>query len=267
MIEHGRPGTPSPETPSLETPSLETLCPEWSVPDVIQAIVTTRTGGASDSSWGTLNLGVHTGDDARTVVINRASLIRHLGLAQEPVWLNQVHGNEVFIADADMTLPAEADASYTTRPGVALVIMVADCLPILICSTDGREIAAIHAGWRGLANGIIARVVGQFRSNDLSAWLGPGIGRCHYEVDAVVKRHFDSEAPFSPSPGPGERLETNPMDHWMFDLSKEARDQLQRTGVIQIQSENICTYCDNRFYSYRRDGVTGRFAALIWIKR
>jgi len=240
----------------------ELLKPAWSLPADVQAVVTTRAGGVSNAAWSEFNLASHVGDDPGAVAANRRKLIRELirklirKLDSEPVWLNQVHGDQLYIVNESDGHPAviEADASYTRLPGIALAILVADCLPILICSSDGREIAAVHAGWRGLANGIIANAVQSFESRELTAWLGPAIGPCHYEVDEKVRSCFDSDTGFT----------VVDATHWMFDLAAVARQQLQKSGVDQIQASSICTACDSRFYSFRRDGETGRFAAVIW---
>ena len=138
---------------------------------------------------------------------------------------------------------------------MALAILVADCLPIFLSDTRGEEIAAIHAGWRGLSNGIIAKTIAKFRSDKLLAWLGPAIGPCHYEVDRLVRDRFESKSSFQAAADE---------DHWLFDMQMEASSQLRKLGVENIQVADICTHSNRDLYSYRRDGVTGRFSGLIW---
>jgi len=229
-----------------------------------------RRGGFSNKPFEWLNLATHVGDEARRVVKNRQTLFTELNLASEPVWLNQVHGNHINVAAAAMEVlklgkiegsspvVPDADASYTSQQGVVLAVLVADCLPIMLCAENGQEVAVVHAGWRGLANGIVERAVREFSTDRLIAWLGPAIGPCHYEVDDAVKNRFGTSHAFAQSKEDG---------HFMFDLYDEASTQLLSSGVTQIYGGNFCTYCDKRFYSYRRDGQTGRFAVLIWIKK
>jgi hypothetical protein len=215
---------------------------------------------------------MHVGDVAGKVSQNRQSLFEELKISSEPVWLNQVHGNHIEVVgpparselaasfvkiDEAVPVAPEADASYTRQPGTVLAILVADCLPIILCAENGQEVAVVHAGWRGLANGIVERAVRAFETDQLIAWLGPAIGPCHYEVDDVVKSQFGTSQAFSESQQEGR---------WMFNLYEEASSQLLNAGVKQIDGGNFCTYCDRRFFSYRRDGQTGRFAVLIWMK-
>ena len=227
----------------------------WGQPTNVQALVTTRFGGVSAPPYGDLNLALHVADQAASVTENRLRLAALAELPAPPLWLQQVHGTEVLLADSNPLPEPQADAAFTTESQRVLAIMVADCLPILLCSADGREIAAVHAGWRGLAERIIEKAVGQFSSCGISAWLGPAIGPCHYEVDNLVRSRFDSDVGFLPGRDAG---------HWMLNLYAIARQQLAEAGVASIAGGEDCTFCDSRFYSYRRDGETGRFAALIW---
>ena len=236
------------------------LLPAWQAPANIHGLVSTRSGGVSDGPYASMNLAQHVGDDPARVAVNRQRLQALAGLPGQPLWLQQVHGKSVVLADhrdaMSMAGPApEADAAYTSAAGQVLAIMVADCLPILLCSRDGNEIAAIHAGWRGLAANIIAETLAHFSSTDITAWLGPAIGPCHYEVDALLRDHFPGGQGFAPG---------RDADHWMFDLGVLARQQLTASGVQSLAGGDVCTFCDKRFYSYRRDGVTGRFAVFIW---
>ncbi|MBV1879774.1 MAG: peptidoglycan editing factor PgeF [Pseudomonadales bacterium] len=234
----------------------------WSAVKNVNAYLSSGASTEANLPYGGFNLAKHVGDSSQQVAANRGYLAAWLQGQQitsdEPLWLNQVHGSEVYLADVDRARGKEinADASYTDQPGIVLAVLVADCLPILMFSADGREVAVIHAGWRGLANGIIAKTVAQFRCRELNAWVGPAIGPCHYEVDQQVKQAFGSATNF---------IETDNVGRWRFDLAKEAARQLRYSAVSQVVCERICTYCDQRYYSYRRDGKTGRFAALISI--
>jgi YfiH family protein len=223
--------------------------------------MTTRAGGISEGVYGSLNLALHVGDQPEHVAFNRQLLQREIGLPSTPAWLTQIHGtdihipsNQVFSSPAPASV-IQADAAFCQTSGQVLAIMVADCLPILLCSRDGREIAAVHAGWRGLALGIIGQVVSRFESSDLLAWLGPAIGPCHYEVDDHVRSRFQGDTGF------GEGRDSQ---HWMRVLYAIARQQLQQAWVGTVCGCGQCTYCDPAYYSYRRDGVTGRMATLIW---
>ena len=237
------------------TPRL--LIPEWPAPANVQAAVTTRIGGQCRPPFAAFNVAQHVGDVAATVARNRQMLRDALALPVEPCWLEQVHGRETVAAESGAG--AAADASYTRTTGVACTVMVADCLPLLICDSTGSQVAAAHAGWKGLAGGVIESILVTFPDpSDVMVWLGPAIGPCHYEVGAEVKAAFeDGVAGFAPSARRG---------HWMMDLYALARSRLARAGVKQVFGGDLCTYCDEeRFYSYRRDGQTGRIAALIWL--
>ncbi|XOV90339.1 MAG: peptidoglycan editing factor PgeF [Pseudomonadota bacterium] len=220
------------------------IVPDWPVRPDIRALVTTRAEG---------NLATHVGDPGLALQ-NRARLTSSLSLPREPVWLEQVHGTDVHIASGDTLLTPRADAACSAEVGLPLVVLVADCLPILLASEYG-EIAVVHAGWRGLAAGIIDKTLARIESGRITAWLGPAIGPCHYEVDAPVRDSFESQTGF-----------TRGRDavHWHMDLCSVAREQLQRSGVSKICGGGICTWCDQRFYSHRENGAEARFAALIW---
>jgi YfiH family protein len=232
--------------------------PDWLVPGNIHAVVTTRQEG---------NLALHVGADVDRALTNRMRFGQTLGdLDTQPVWLNQVHGNRVLEVDCIPVSPPEtaapdADAAYTTLERVPLVIMVADCLPLLLASRDGIEIAAVHAGWRGLANQVIGATLKTFRSKDVVAWLGPAIGPCHYEIDHVVHSAFRSETGF-------RRVEGSDGEHWMMNLAEVAKEQLAEQGVTDVTGGDICTWCDDRFYSHRQDTLrsypAARFAAFVW---
>ena len=235
--------------------------PRWPVSASVHAVVTTRTGGASAGPYASMNLGTAVGDDPEAVARNRARLASLL--PSEPRWLTQVHGTTVVDAHS-VTAPLEADASFTRVHGVVSAVLIADCLPILITDREGRLAAAVHAGWRGLVGGVVENTVAALDMDPsrLLAWLGPAIGPQKFEVGADVFDAFLSRAPetapaFRPI-GPSK---------WLADLFWLARRQLTAAGVGSIQGGGLCTYSDPiRFFSHRRDRVTGRMAALIWLE-
>lgn len=239
------------------------LVPDWSLPKGVRAAVSTRQApGASTGAFARCNLGINSGDDAGAVRHNRQVLQQALALPQPPHWLRQVHGTTVIHADA-YTPDAEpqADAAVTRHPGIALAILTADCLPVLLCADDGSEIAAAHAGWRGLAGGVIEAAVAAMQTPavHIRAWLGPCIGPASYEVDATVRDAFAGDAAFE------EAFHATRPGHWQADLAQLARYRLQQAGVGRIDGGGFDTATDPRFYSYRRDGAaSGRFASLIW---
>jgi polyphenol oxidase len=234
--------------------------PDWPVPDRVKSLITTRAGGVSRGSFDSFNLGDHVGDTPEDVAANRAILRRHL--PDEPVWLRQVHGADVVQADA-VTGAIEADAAQTAKPGTVCAIMTADCLPILICDRAGRQVAAAHAGWRGLSRGVIEGTIAamQVPPPELLVFLGPAIGPAHYEVGDDVRDVFieDDELAFT-------AFLPTPNGKWMANLYELAQLRLRRLGVEGIYGGDYCTFEDaQNFYSYRRDGKTGRMAALIWL--
>lgn len=244
------------------------IFPRWPAPANVRAVVTTRRApGVSLSPFDRCNLGDHVGDDPFKVTANRVILREYLLLPEEPRWLRQVHGVDVF--EADKKNPGDnativADASITHTPEKVLAVLTADCLPIFLCAIDGSEIAAIHAGWRGLAAGVIEETCAHMRTpcSRLLAWLGPAIGPKAFTVGEDVRRAFldiDSNAETT-----FHALSTE--SKWRCDLYQLARQRLLAQGVKQIFGGDDCTYSDSvRFYSYRRDGITGRMASLIWI--
>lgn len=239
------------------------LVPEWNAPAGVRAAFTLRSGGVSAAPFNSLNLGAHVGDDPVAVSANRRQVMTDLSLPSEPAWLEQVHGIEV--ADAD-TLGAAgalcADAVIARRAGTVAVIQVADCMPVLLAARDGRAVAAAHAGWRGLAAGVLEATVRSLGvpPAHLLAWLGPAIGPRHFEVGDEVREAFvvgDSTAAVN--------LTRNSRGRWQCDLAALARQRLRALGVPEICGGHWCTYADpERFFSYRRDGRCGRMAALIW---
>jgi YfiH family protein len=242
----------------------ETLLPlHWVLPPGVCAAFTTRLGGASRPPWDSFNLGSHVGDAPEHVAANRARLREWLELAEEPAWLSQVHGTAV--ADLDRSRApgtVTADASVTSATGRACVIMVADCLPVLFASRDGRRIGAAHAGWRGLAAGVLDATVAALdvAPRELTAWLGPAILQPHFEVGGDVRDAF-----LAGDPGAADYFVPNARGRWQADLVGLARRRLQALGVTQIGGGEWCTVADpRRFFSHRRDGKGGRMAALIW---
>ena len=220
------------------------MVPDWPAPQGVVSYVSTVAHG---------NLAFHAGDTSQ-VAGNRQRLLQLAGLHNPPLWLDQVHGRRVVVAESCDEVFPKADAAYTAEAARPLVIMVADCLPVLLAARNGLEIAAVHAGWRGLCAGVIPAAVRQFKSKEVIAWLGPAIGACHYEVDGVVRQAFDSATGFR---------EGRDKEHWMMDLAGIASMQLAAAGVKDVFHSGICTFCDERFYSHRRDPKGGRFAALI----
>jgi polyphenol oxidase len=237
------------------------IAPDWPAPPQVRALVTTRGGGVSRGSHASLNLGGHVGDLPAAVERNRGVLARHL--PSEPLWLQQVHGTTVVRAD-EASPGVEADAAFTRRAGVVCAVMTADCLPVLLCDRGGSVVAAAHAGWRGLVAGVLERTVEAMdvEPADLMAWLGPAIGPKAFEVGDEVRVAFCAHDPiaadaFVAGVRPGK---------WMADIDSLARQRLRAAGVGRIDGGGVCTVADpERFYSYRRDGVTGRFASLVWI--
>jgi YfiH family protein len=241
------------------------LLPAWPAPKSIHALTTTRQlPGNSLPPFDAFNLGLRSGEDSGIVLANRALLGRACALPSPPRWLRQVHGNRSLRLTAEvLDEELEADAAFTTQPGVVLAILTADCLPILICADDGTEIAALHAGWRGLANGVIESCIGRLRTapEKLLAWLGPAIGAASYEVGDEVRDAFVTQAPATAVAFAATRA-----GHWRCDLYTLARLRLAALGVGHVHGGGFDTFTDARFYSYRRDGQrSGRFASLIWI--
>lgn len=234
------------------------LTPDWPVPANVRVLVTTRAGGISVAPWDGCNLADHVGDDPAAVAENRRRLRAHL--PGEPVWLKQVHG--VRCIDAEVAGSNEADAAFTRAPSVVCAVLTADCLPVLLCDMAGSVVAAAHAGWRGLAAGIIESTV---RSLDvpgeqIMAWLGPAIGPDNFEVGDEVREAFVSHDPQAAS-----AFAQRSNGQWLCDIYQLAQKRLAALGVCRIASADFCTVRDaERFYSYRRDGVTGRMASLIW---
>lgn len=245
---------------------LPVIRPDWPAPASVRAISTTRVGGISQAPWATMNLGGHVGDVPGAVTANRLRLADFTGLAPDRFgWLEQVHGtNVVSLPQSDSrTEPATADASVTQARRQVCVILTADCLPVLFCNRAGTRVAAAHAGWRSLCHGILERTVNQLGAPEtLLAWLGPAIGPSVFEVGPEVRDAFmafdrNAETAFTPA---GARA-----GHFMADIYRLARQRLASAGVNAVYGGGQCTVTDHaRFFSFRRDGQTGRMASLIW---
>jgi len=239
----------------------EFITPNWPAPPQVKAYTTTRKGGYSQSPYAGFNLATHVGDAIESVTENRAALRQVLQIPSEPVWLEQVHSITATTA-ISANMNCVADACYANDIGQVCVILTADCMPVLFCNREGTKVAAIHAGWRGLANGILEEVLQYFADSDILVWLGPAIGSQAFEVGEEVYAAFTSFLPeakraFTPIGN----------NHWLADLYLLARQRLENKGVKTIFGGDFCTYSDSaRFYSYRRDKITGRMASLIWLE-
>ena len=241
------------------------LAPQWSVDARVGALMSTRAGGVSAAPFESLNLGRSAGDERASVDENRRRFAAALDGAR-PVWMSQVHGARVLRLPAGPG-PLEADASICTEPGIACTVMVADCLPVLFAAPQGRGVGAAHAGWRGLAGGVLEATVAALceaavcSAHELQAWLGPCIGPRQFEVGA------DVVAALGGGPRFVERLRPDGALRWLADLPGLARERLLVAGVTQISGGTACTVEDaSRFFSFRRDGVTGRMAAAVWLR-
>jgi polyphenol oxidase len=240
---------------------IDWLIPDWPAPARVKACVTTRTGGVSLAPFDSLNLGDHVEDSPAAVAENRRRLTDHFSI--QPAWLQQVHG--IAVAHADPVTVATADASWSATPGIACAAMTADCLPALFCDRAGTRVAAAHAGWRGLAAGVLEATVESLAVDpaEVLVWLGPAIGPKAFEVGPEVREVFVQQLPdaaqaFVPSHNAGK---------FMADIYLLARLRLAQCGVTAVYGGGFCTVTDPRFFSYRRSPRTGRFASLVWLER
>jgi YfiH family protein len=296
--ERGRPRAPLPQhgdaLPAL--PEEVLIRPHWPAPANVGALMTTRAGGVSTGAWSSLNLGRSVGDEPAAVAENWrrfAASLRRADAARagtgpaRPVWLHQVHGSHVLALDAHTPehAPAPADAAWTSTPGVACVVGAADCLPVLLAARDGRAVAVAHAGWRGLAAGVLDHAVAALAAgagvppSQVLAWLGPCIGPWQFEVGADVLQAFGHEVGHEVGEAPAVdfdhfkfRPRPDGAPRWLADLQGLARARLQRLGLSSISADEACTFEEaSRFFSFRRDGrgggASGRMAAAIWIER
>jgi YfiH family protein len=263
-----------------ETETIELITPEWEAPPRVRAVMTTRLGGVSRPPWESLNVGVHVGDNTAAVFENRTRVRKEAELPSEPVWLEQVHGTSVVVLDAGntpRTITADqlmdsrrprADAAVTRQAGVVCAIQVADCLPVLFAARDGSVVGAAHAGWRGLASGVLGATIAAMDvpGDQVVAWLGPAIGPQHFEVGDDVFAAFAATARSDQRAQTEAAFVRKPDGKWLCDLFALARLRLAAAGVTAVSGGGLCTVTDaRRFYSYRRDGQTGRMAALIWL--
>lgn len=242
------------KVPRLTFPGL--IYPGWQAPETVSAFTSTRQGGVSETPYDSLNLGLHVSDNPEHVRQNR----QLLPLPSEPCWLNQVHGCEVVEITEKSVAGVTADACFSTVPGVVCAVLTADCLPALLCNRQGTFVSAIHAGWRGLQQNIIATVVQRYPGNpdELLMWLGPCISQTAFEVGEDVKAQFmDFPAAFKSARSPGK---------YLADLTMIARLQAKRAGIQQVSASQDCTFMQpDKYFSYRRDGETGRMGTFIWI--
>lgn len=238
------------------------IIPEWSLPAGVAACSSTRNGGISLSPYDSLNLGAHCGDNLEHVEENRRRLFAAGGLPSKPVWLEQVHGKDVLTLTGEAYASKRADASYSNTPGMVCAVMTADCLPVLFCNRAGTEVAAAHAGWRGLCAGVLEETLACFadRPENIQAWLGPAIGPNAFEVGQDVREAFmavdaAADSAFIPA---GEK--------YYADIYTLARQRLAKAGVTQVSGGDRCTFTQKQdFFSYRRDKTTGRMASFIWL--
>ncbi len=238
------------------------LLPQWDVPANVRACSTMRPDGVSIAPWNAFNLGAHVGDNPKHVQCNRERLVRLAGMPAMPVWLEQVHGTGVLHLTGEAPQSLQADAAYTRQRGVVCAVMTADCLPVLFSSLDGKEVAAAHAGWRGLCAGILEATLDAFIAppHEIVAWLGPAIGPTAFEVGPEVRAAFlDQDPAVSDAFRPFGKK-------YYADIWQLAHSRLSAKGVRHTSGGGICTVSrSEQFFSFRRDGVTGRMASLIWL--
>lgn len=237
------------------------LAADWPAPDNICAGTTLRKGGFSQGVFSSLNPAKHVDDNPAHVARNRNKIKETLQLPSEPVWLQQIHSDRAIQANTASGVET-ADASFTCQKGVVCAVLTADCLPLLLCSRDGNSVAAVHAGWRGLLSGVVENTVKALSEENLIAWLGPAIGADCFEVGGEVREAFMNKSKFFT-----EAFRKQKEDKWLADIYRLARIILAASGVDQVYGGGYCTMTDSeRFFSYRRDGKTGRMATLIWKK-
>lgn len=242
---------------------IKLITPNWPAPSNVKAYTTTRQGGASQAPYQSFNLADHVGDDPNTVKANRTLLKEILKLPSEPLWLKQVHGTDTIAAECGST-DCVADATYATTPGQVCVVLTADCLPVLFCDRAGTRVAVAHAGWRGLAAGVLETTLQRLSlpPQDILVWLGPAIGPQAFEVGADVRDAF-----IKPLPQAEEAFTPTRPQHWLANLYLLARQRLAQQGVTAVYGGEFCTFQEtDRFFSHRRDKVTGRMASLIWLE-
>lgn len=243
--------------------TLSRITPDWPAPPNVRAATTLRAGGVSTGPFASLNLGAHVGDDSAAIVENRARVRAALHLPGEPAWLNQVHGANVVHAAPAMN-PPTADASIALEPRCVCAVLTADCLPVLLCDRTGTRVAAAHAGWRGLVGGVLEHAVRALDAApaNLIAWLGPAIEQEAFEVGGEVREQFIERDASS-----AQAFAENTRGRWQADICALARLELAKLGVPDVYGGGFRCHADReRFFSYRRDGQTGRMATLIWLE-
>jgi len=246
----------------MNTRRRECIDAGWPAPAHVRAVTTVRTGGISEPPYASFNLAMHVGDDTDRVRANRERLAEMLQLPMAPRWLTQVHGTTVIDA-ATETSGFEADGSFTDQAGVVCAVLTADCLPVFLCDQEGTRVAVLHAGWRGLAAGVIEAGIRALSVDPgaLYAWLGPGISAQAYEVGDDVRNTFVQR-----SAAAATAFRANGPGKWWADIYDLARQRLETAGVARISGGEFCTFRDaTRFFSFRRDGRCGRMASLIWM--
>lgn len=238
------------------------IIPQWPLPPGVGACSSTRIGGVSLSPYDAMNLGAHCGDNPECVEENRRLFYAASGMPSKPVWLEQVHGKAVLRLTGEPYASKRADASYSNTPGTVCAVMTADCLPVLFCNKAGTEVAAAHAGWRGLCDGVLEETVACFNDSpeNIIAWMGPAIGPGAFEVGPEVREAFmqkdaKADAAFRPV---GEK--------YFADIYTLARQRMANAGIGQVYGGDRCTHSEaGDFFSYRRDRITGRMASFIWL--
>ena len=239
------------------------LIPDWPAPTHIKACFTLRMNGHSQSPYDSFNLGAHVNDNANAVAANRKQLIDELGLKSSPLWLNQIHGAQAIDIETAVSTSA-ADAVYAKKPHQVCAVLTADCMPVFLCDRQGSIVALAHAGWRGLAAGVIENTIAAMKTpaENILAWMGPAIGPQKFEVGSEVRELFlahdkDAELAFAPFA----------QQKWLANIYLLGRQRLQKSGVTTIYGGNHCTFTEKeKFFSYRRDGkYSGRMAGLIWL--
>tara|TARA_Y100001956_G_C4126070_1_gene190136 strand:- start:3024 stop:3752 length:729 start_codon:yes stop_codon:yes gene_type:complete len=241
---------------------MEMIIPNWPAPKNIKAFASTRAGGYSTPPYEGLNLGAHVGDDDKTVMRNRQLLTESANMPSAPVWLNQTHSTVVTEVNQPTNEVLNADGLFTQKSGIVCSAMTADCLPVLLTNVSGTQVAAVHAGWRGLADGIIENALCHF-DGEVMAWIGPAIGSEAFEVGDDVLQAFCS---FDPKAEQAFKAKAE-LGKYLADMNQLVTQRLNKSGVTRVYYSELCTYQDSeRFYSYRRDGITGRQATFIWIE-
>ncbi len=247
------------------------LFPDWPAPANVRAATTTRAGGVSHLEYASFNLAGHVGDSADNVATNREILQQALGMPQQPLWCTQVHGVEVLRHDGVTPIKPshEYDACYSNQKSQVCAVMTADCLPVLFCNRAGTEVAAAHAGWRGLVDGVLETTLQQFacERSEIMVWLGPAIGPKSFEVGRDVHDRFLEQWRAHGRKSVAACFAIRSEQHWLCDIYALARLQLRALGVTAVFGGGLDTCADwQHFYSYRRDGETGRMASLIWFE-